>query len=73
MWQAQRAAGPLQAALRVVPEDRLKAALVAAVAPYRRPDGSVLLDNAFRFVTARPGARAVPMWEAHLATGGAVR
>ena len=73
MWQAQRAAGPLQAALRVVPEERLKAALAAAVAPYQRPDGGVLLHNAFRFVTARPGTRSVPIWEAELAVGGCVR
>ena len=73
MWRAQRAAGPLQAALRVVREDRLEAAVVDAVRPHRRPDGSVVLHNAFRFVTARPAPRSVPVWEAELATGGSVR
>ena len=73
MWQAQRAAGSLQAALRVVPEERLKAALARAVAPYQRPDGGVLLHNAFRFVIARPATRTVPIWEAELAVGGSIR
>ena len=51
-WQAQRSAGPLQAALQVVSEERLRAAVEQAVAPHRTATGGVRLANRFRYVTA---------------------
>jgi len=51
-WQAQRSAGPLQAALRVVDEERLRAAVEQAVEPHRTSTGGVRLENRFRYVTA---------------------
>ena len=53
LWQAQAAAGPLQAALRVVGAP-LKAAVLRAVAPYRTSTGGVRLQNHFRYVVATP-------------------
>jgi SAM-dependent methyltransferase len=53
-WQAQASAGPLQAAMRVIGVQPLKAALLRAVAPYRTSMGGVRLQNHYRHVTARP-------------------
>jgi SAM-dependent methyltransferase len=52
-WQAQRSAGPLQSALRVVDEERLRAAVEQAVEPYRTNTGGVRLMNRFRCVSAQ--------------------
>jgi SAM-dependent methyltransferase len=59
LWQAQAAAGPLQAAIRVVGAQPLKAAVLCAVAPYQTHTGRVRLQNRFRYVVATPddGAR----------------
>ena len=54
LWLAQAAAGPLQAALRVVGAEPLKAAVLRAVAPYRTSTGGVRLQNHFRYVVATP-------------------
>ena len=54
LWQAQAAAGPLQALLRVVGAAPLKAAVLRAVAPYRSSTGSVRLQNHVRYVVATP-------------------
>jgi len=54
LWQAQAAAGPLQAALRVVGVEPLKATMLRAVAPYQTSTGGVLLQNHFRYVVATP-------------------
>jgi hypothetical protein len=54
LWQAQAAAGPLQAALRVVGAEPLKAAVRRAVTPYQTGTGGVRLQNHFRYVTAVP-------------------
>jgi hypothetical protein len=54
LWQAQAAAGPLQAALRVGRAAPLKAAVLRAVAPYRTSTGGVRLQNHFRYVVATP-------------------
>jgi SAM-dependent methyltransferase len=54
LWQAQAAAGPLQAALRVVGAAPLKVAVLRAVAPYRTSTGGVRLQNHFRYVVATP-------------------
>jgi ubiquinone/menaquinone biosynthesis C-methylase UbiE len=51
-WQAQRSGGPLQAAMRAVGEERLRAAVEQAVQPYRTTTGGVRLENRFRYVTA---------------------
>jgi hypothetical protein len=53
-WQAQASAGPLQAALRVVGADRLRLAVLRALAPYRTDPGGVRLRNHFRYLTAVP-------------------
>jgi hypothetical protein len=53
-WQAQASAGPLQATMRVVGVQPLKAALLRAVAPYRTSTGGVRLQNHFRYIAAMP-------------------
>jgi len=52
LWQANSSAGPLQAALRSVSEDKLRSAVRSAVAPYERADGSIRMENQFRYVVA---------------------
>jgi len=52
LWQANASAGPLQAAMRSVSEDKLRDAVKSAVAPYERPDGSIRMENQFRYVVA---------------------
>jgi SAM-dependent methyltransferase len=52
LWQANTSAGPLQAALRSVSEDRLRDAVRSAVAPYVRTDGNIRMENQFRYVVA---------------------
>jgi len=52
LWQANVSAGPLQAALGSVSEDKLMAAVQRAVAPYKRNDGSIRMENQFRYVVA---------------------
>ena len=51
-WHAQRSAGPLQSAIRVVGEEKLRAAVDQAVQPYRTTTGGVRLENRFHYVTA---------------------
>lgn len=51
-WQAQRSAGPVQAAIRAVGEERARAAVEQAVTPLQTPDGSVRLNNCFLYVVA---------------------
>ncbi|WP_205617627.1 class I SAM-dependent methyltransferase [Pelomicrobium methylotrophicum] len=56
LWRAQCSAGPFQAAIRSVGEERLKSAVACAVAPFFRDGGAIRLDNRFRYaVAARPG------------------
>jgi SAM-dependent methyltransferase len=59
-WQAQAAAGPLQAAMRVVGVSVLKAAVLRAVAPYTTSTGAVRLQNNARYVVAAPSAAGWP-------------
>jgi SAM-dependent methyltransferase len=54
LWQAQAAAGSLQAALRAVGAGPLKATVLRAVAPYQTSAGGVRLQNHFRYVVATP-------------------
>jgi hypothetical protein len=53
-WQAQASAGPVQAALRVVGEQRLKAAVLRAIAPFTTGSGGVRLQQRARYVLAVP-------------------
>jgi len=57
-WQANVAAGPLQAALQSASEDNLRMAVKGAVAPYERTDGSIVMKNHFRYVLAAPSAES---------------
>ena len=59
-WQAQASAGPLQATMRVVGVQPLKAAVLHAVAPYQTGSGGVRLQNHFRYVAAMPRAAGRP-------------
>jgi SAM-dependent methyltransferase len=54
LWQGQAAAGPVQAALRLVGAESLKKAVLRAVAPYQIAGGQVHLPNSFRYVAATP-------------------
>jgi hypothetical protein len=54
LWQAQAAAGPVQAALRLVGTALLKAAVLRTVAPYQTGTGGVRLPHHFHYVAARP-------------------
>jgi SAM-dependent methyltransferase len=51
-WQAQKSAGPLQAALKTVSEVQLRAAVEDAIKPYQTSTGGVRLQNRFRYVSA---------------------
>jgi SAM-dependent methyltransferase len=53
-WQALASAGPLQAAVRAVDEQRLKVAVLAALAPYRTSSGGVRIHICYRYVVAVP-------------------
>lgn len=52
LWKANVSAGPVQGALRSVSADTLKANIQSAVQPFQRNDGSIYMDNAFRYVIA---------------------
>lgn len=52
-WRAQRAAGPLQAQIESLGEERLRAAVEQAVEPCRTKTGGVRLENRFRFITGK--------------------
>jgi len=51
-WRAKRSGGPLQAAIRAVGEERLRASVEQAVEPYRTSTGGVRMENRFLYVTA---------------------
>jgi SAM-dependent methyltransferase len=53
-FRAMAAAGPGIRAIRAAGHDRLREALLAALAPFKTASGSCRLDNKFRFVVARP-------------------
>jgi hypothetical protein len=53
-WHAQASASVLQATLGAGGAPQLKAAVLAAVAPFRTSGGSVRMQNRFRCVTATP-------------------
>ena len=53
-WQAQASSGPMQAALRVVGEQRLKAAVLRALGPFTMSSGVVRLRQRAHYVLAMP-------------------
>jgi hypothetical protein len=53
-YRAFAAAGPGILAIRRAGEEKLRAALISALALYRTPSGSFRFNNKFRFVVARP-------------------
>jgi hypothetical protein len=53
-WQAQVSAGPLQAALRVIGEQRLRAAVLSAFGPFTTGSGGVHLRQRAHYVLAAP-------------------
>jgi len=53
-WRANLGAGPLQAALGAVGEEALSTAVREAVVPFTAVDGSIRMENRFRFVVALP-------------------
>jgi SAM-dependent methyltransferase len=54
LWQVNVSAGPFQAAMQSVSEEQLKRAVWDAVRPYQASDGSIHMENWFRFVAATP-------------------
>ncbi|MEZ4672349.1 MAG: class I SAM-dependent methyltransferase [Anaerolineae bacterium] len=50
-WKANASAGPLQAALRSVSEDKLRANVEYGIMPLQQSDGTYLFKNMFRLVT----------------------
>ena len=54
-WRAQKCAGPLQRAIRVVGEPAVKKAVVYAMRPFTNPSGMVRMRNKFRIVVAKRG------------------
>lgn len=52
LWRANAAAGPIQGVLHSVNVDKLKANIQSAIQPFKRQDGSIYMDNAFRYVMA---------------------
>jgi SAM-dependent methyltransferase len=56
LWQAQASAGPMQATMRVVGAQPLRAAELRTVAPCRTSSGGVCLQNHVRYVAAAPHA-----------------
>jgi SAM-dependent methyltransferase len=53
-WQAQRSAGPVQAAIRAAGEPRVRDAILAALSPHSDGLGRVRMDNRFRVALAKP-------------------
>jgi SAM-dependent methyltransferase len=52
MWKIISSAGPLQSAIQVVGEQKLKAAITQAAEPFQTDNGEILMNNRFRYVTA---------------------
>jgi SAM-dependent methyltransferase len=53
-YRAFAASGPGIRAIRLAGKDKLRTALLSALAPFKTKSGSLHLDNKFRFVVARP-------------------
>jgi SAM-dependent methyltransferase len=52
-WRAQRSAGPLQAAMRVIGEEKVRAAVAEAVKNYTDASGAIALRNLFIWASGR--------------------
>ena len=51
MWKTVSSAGPLQSAVKVVGEKKLKAAIIEAAEPFKIDNGDILINNRFRYIT----------------------
>jgi hypothetical protein len=52
-WKAQLSAGPFQRAMKAAGKEKLKSAVYKAVDPFRRIDGSIIIQpNFFKYVVA---------------------
>jgi SAM-dependent methyltransferase len=51
-WQGLKASGPMQGAMRIVGEEKLKAAFQKAIEPLRDSKGAIRLENRVRYVIA---------------------
>ncbi len=54
LWRVNVSAGPFQAAMKSVTEEKLKMAMQDAIQPYQKSDGSIHMENWFLYVTATP-------------------
>ena len=54
LWRANASAGPFRAAMNSVSAEKLEKAVRDAVRPYQASDGSVHMENWFRYVAATP-------------------
>jgi SAM-dependent methyltransferase len=53
-WRAIVASGPGVRAMRHAGEERVRTAVMPAIAPFRKSDGSYRMENKFKYVLARP-------------------
>jgi SAM-dependent methyltransferase len=54
LWKGNRAAGPIQGAMRVVGEEMLKAAVHDAMSVFQMNGKGYRIENSFRYVAAKP-------------------
>ena len=59
MWKIISSAGPLQSAIQLVGEQKLKAVIKRAAEPFQLANGEILFNNRFRYVTAGVQAKSV--------------
>jgi hypothetical protein len=52
MWRMVSSVGPVQSAMQLVSERKLKEAIMRAAEPFQIDKGKILLNNRFRYVTA---------------------
>lgn len=52
-WRGNRAAGPVQGAMRVVGEDKVRAAVEGAVKPFTQESGRIVMRNLFRWAVGQ--------------------
>ena len=52
-WRVNKATGPLQMALKTISEAKLKAKLREVVRPHLMNDGSIYIDNYFKYVVSK--------------------
>ncbi|HKK46158.1 MAG TPA: class I SAM-dependent methyltransferase [Balneolaceae bacterium] len=54
LWQANKSAGPLQAAIKQVSSSVLSRKIRSALSAFEKADGSILFENTFQYVVAVP-------------------